>query len=185
MKQLLNASFWIERFAVRAMGVGVALLTLTGLVAAIFLMKSDELSFEERVFPYVDCPDEAVQELIDVAKGKQVVRCKQNIPPGINRVLEVEAQEKVEAKQQAAQSSGGGSSRPAGCDRAELASRVISDYFYYGNPRSTEELDAALNAIAYFLEQNNYRFEAQAIDYSSSLDEAISVYSNLIPQLCS
>jgi hypothetical protein len=142
-------------------------------------------SFEALVTPYANCPEDEIEEFIEITEGKKVVRCKQNIPPGIKLVLEIEAQQKAEAKQQAAQSSGSDYSRPAGCDRAELASRVISDYFYYGNSRSTDELDAALNAIAYFLEQNGYRFEARAIDYSSSLDEAISVYNNLIPQLCS
>ena len=142
-------------------------------------------SFEARATPYVNCPDDEIEEFVEVAVGKQVVRCKQNIPPGINEVLKAETQKQAEARQQAAQSSGTGSSRPAGCDRAELASRVISDYFYYGNDRPFSEIDAALNAIAYFLEQNNFRYEARAIDNASSLEDAISVYSGLIPQICS
>jgi hypothetical protein len=169
----------MERFVGRVMGIVIVLLILTGLVAAILEIRPDVQTFEKRVLPYVDCPDDQVQEFIELADEKLVVRCTQNIPPRINQLIAEERRQKT------AQRSGASSSRPAGCDRAELASRVISDYFYYGNSRSTEELDAALNAIAYFLEQNGYRFEARAIDNSSSLDEAISVYNNLIPQLCS
>jgi len=188
MKSLFKMSFQMERFASRAMGINLALLMAAGLVVAILTLKPDVHTFEERVVPYVDCPDDEIEEFIEVAQGKKIVRCKQNIPPGINEVLKAE-REKVRAeavaRHQAAQSSGTGSSRPAGCDRAELASRVISDYFYYGNDRPFSELDAALNAIAYFLEQNNFRYEARAIDTASSLEDAISVYSGLIPQICS
>jgi len=145
-------------------------------------------SFEARATPYVNCPDDEIEEFVEVAVGKQVVRCKQNIPPGINEVLNAEYQERAEARaearEQAAQSSGTGSSRPAGCDTAELASLIIADY-RFGNYRPYSELDAALKAIAYFLEQNNFRYEARAIDNASSLDDAYSVYSGLIPQICS
>jgi len=186
MKSLPKAPFQMEPSVGRVMGIGVVLLILTGLVAAILVVKPDVKTFEKRVLPYVDCPDDEIQEFIEAAQGKQIVRCKQRISPGIELVLQAEYKKKrEEATQRNAERSGSSSSRPARCDRAELASRVISDYYYYGHSRSIEELDAALNAIAYFLEQNGYSFEAQAIDNSNSLEEAISVYNNLIPQLCS
>lgn len=179
MKSVAGTLFRIESFFVRRFGIGVALLVLVGMVFGFMVLKPETLSFEKRVHPYVDCPDDQVQEFIELADEKLVVRCTQNIPPRIHQLIT------EERRQQTAQRSGASSSRPAGCDRAELASRVISDYFYYGNSRSTEELDAALNAIAYFLDQNGYPLEALAIYGSNSLDEAISVYNNLIPQLCS
>jgi len=101
MKSLLKASFQMERFAVRMMGIGIALLTLIALISAILVAKPDVLTFEKRVLPYVDCPDDEVEEFIEVAEGKQIVRCKQNIPPGINEVLNAEYQERAEARAEA------------------------------------------------------------------------------------
>jgi len=95
----------MERFAGRAMGIGIALLMAAGLVAAILAIKPDVLTFEKRVLPYVDCPDEEIEEFIEVAEGKQIVRCKRNIPPGINEVLKAETQKQAEARKQAAQKS--------------------------------------------------------------------------------
>lgn len=150
-------------------------------------------SFEDRVTGYA-CPDSGIEEFVEIDGGKAVPRCTENLESGINRVLAAEAEEEAasaqanaesDSNQSSANSGSGGSTRPSGCDRAELASRVISDYFYYGGNQSFSELDAALNAIAYFLEQNGYVYEALAIDNASSLEQAISVYSNLIPQICS
>lgn len=83
------------------------------------------------------------------------------------------------------ESSGGSSnSRPAGCDRAERASFIISDYYYFENDHSFAELNSALNTIANLLEANGYGLEARAIDTASSLGDAIFIYSNLLSQIC-